>query len=112
MALDRDHLARDPAHHRRRIARAGADLEHPVAGRDLGRLDHQGDDIGLRDGLVRLDRQRRILIGVAGELRRHERLARHLAHRREQARIARCRGLRSGGGPSPRAGRRSLPCIR
>ena len=27
-----DHLARDPAHHRCRIARPGADLEHPVPG--------------------------------------------------------------------------------
>jgi hypothetical protein len=63
MALDRDHLAGDSAHHRRRITRAGADLEHPVARRDLGRLDHQRDDIRLGDGLVGFDRKGAVLIG-------------------------------------------------
>ena len=53
MALDRDHLAGDPADHRSRVARARADLEHLVAGADPGRRDHLGDDIGLRNGLAR-----------------------------------------------------------
>ena len=56
VALDGEHLARHAAHHRRRIARAGADLEHLVAWLDLGKLEHAGDDIGLGDGLPRLDR--------------------------------------------------------
>jgi len=45
----------DPAgnlgQHGGRVARAGADFQDPVAGLHLGRLDHQGDDIRLRDGL-------------------------------------------------------------
>ncbi len=77
MALDRDHLAGDPAHHRGGVARAGADLEHPSPGRDLGRLDHQRDDIGLRDGLAGLDRQRPVLIGEGAHLIGHEHLARN-----------------------------------
>ena len=47
LPLDRHHLAGDPADDRRRIAGAGADLEHLVARLDLGRLDHQRDDVRL-----------------------------------------------------------------
>ena len=83
--LDRDHAAGDPAHHRRRVARARADLEHRrLPARSSAAGDHQRDDIGLRDGLPGLDRQRRVLIGAGGQLFGHERLARHLAHRVEQ----------------------------
>ena len=62
VALDGEHLAGNAAQHRRRVARAGADLEHRVGGPKLQQLDHAGDDIRLRDGLPRLDGQRRILI--------------------------------------------------
>ena len=88
VALDGEHLAGDAAQHRRRVARAGADLEHRVGGPKLQQLDHAGDDIRLRDGLPGLDGQRRILIGEIRQMLRHERLARHRAHGRKHQRIA------------------------
>ena len=63
LALDRDDAGGDPADDRRRIAGAGPDLEHVVARLDARRLDHQRDDVRLRDGLLRLDRQRVVAIG-------------------------------------------------
>jgi hypothetical protein len=72
----------------RGVARAGSDLEHAVARREPGRGSHQRDDIGLRDGLTALDRERRILVGELLELGREECLARHRAERLEQAIVA------------------------
>src|SRR5262249_5351122 len=66
------------------VARAGADLEYSIAGLDLGKLQHARDDIGLRDGLPSLDRQRRVLIGEFPEVLGHEGLARHRAYGGEQ----------------------------
>ena len=86
-AFDRVDAGGDPARHRRRVAGAGADLEHPVAGPDPGCLEHQRDDVGLRDGLAGADRQRRILVGVAAQVGRNEHLARHLAQRGEDGRV-------------------------
>ena len=63
----------------------------------LGELDHARDDVRLRDGLPRLDGQRRILIGEFLQMLRHEGLARHRAHGGKHAadrampRAARCR---------------------
>ena len=88
MALDGEHLAGDAAQHRRRVARAGADLEHRVGGLGFQQLDHAGDDVRLRDGLPGLDGKCRILIGEVGQMLRHERLARHRAHRRKHQGIA------------------------
>ena len=87
VALDGIDLARDAAQHGGGIARAGAHFEHLVAGIELEQLDHAGDDVGLGDGLPRLDRQRRILIGELRQVLRHERLARHLAHGGEHQRV-------------------------
>ena len=80
VALDGVDLARNAAQHRGGIAGTGAHFEHLVAGLELEQLDHAGDDIGLRDGLARLDRQRRVLIGEFREVLRNERLARDFAH--------------------------------
>ncbi len=80
MPLDSAHAARDPAHHRGRVAGARANFEHVVARLNLGKLDHACDDIRLRDGLPRLDGKRRILVGEFLQRPRHEGLARHLAH--------------------------------
>jgi hypothetical protein len=88
MPLDRLHLRRDLAEHRRRIARAGADLEHAVAGLDLGGFDHQRHDIGLRDRLALADRQRPVLIGEFLEAGLDEHLARHPPHRLEHMPVA------------------------
>ena len=78
--LDGEHLLGDAAHHRGGVARSGADFEHPVARRHIGRLDHQRDDIGLADRLLLADRQRAVLIGEFAQAIRQEFLARHLAH--------------------------------
>ena len=88
MPLDRVNLAGDAAQHRRRVAGAGANLEHLVGGFQLQQLDHAGDDVRLRDGLPGLDGERRILIGEVRQMLRHERLARHGAHGRKHQRIA------------------------
>ena len=87
VSLDGEHLVGHAAHDRRGVARSGADLEHRVAWLDLGKLDHAGDDIRLRDGLARLDGQRRILVDELLEMLRHEGLARHRAHGFKQERI-------------------------
>jgi hypothetical protein len=87
VALYRVDLASDAAHHRRRIARARADLEHLVAWLELEQLDHAGDDVRLRDGLPRLDGQSRILVGEFLQRVGHEGLARDPAHGGKHKRI-------------------------
>jgi hypothetical protein len=86
--LDRADFAGDAREHGGGVARAGADLEHAVAGADPRRLDHARDDVRLRDRLPVRDRQRRVLVGEFAHPGLEERLARHLAHRREHARVA------------------------
>src|SRR5690606_25422645 len=88
VTLDGVHAARDAAHHRGGVPRAGTDLEHALAGGDPGRVDHQGDNVGLRDRLAFTDRQRRILVGELAHARIDEHLARHLAHRVEDVTVA------------------------
>ncbi len=88
VALDRIDLPGDARHDRRRVAGPGADFEHPVAGLQRRRVDHQRHDEGLGNRLPVFDRQRRILVGEFAELRRHELLARHRAHRFEHQRVA------------------------
>ncbi len=79
--LDRVDLAREPPEDRRRIARAGPDLEHPVSGSELGRRRHQRHDVGLRDRLAALDRKGRVRIGELLEAGREEGLTRYAPHR-------------------------------
>ena len=87
VSLDREDLIGEARQHRRRIARAGADFEHAVVGRYPRRIDHPGDDVGLRDRLPRRDRQRGVGISEFGEVGGYEKLARHGPHRGEQPRI-------------------------
>ena len=49
---------------------------------------HQGDDVGLRDGLPVADRERPVPVGVLPRVLRNEPVPRHAAHRLEDARIA------------------------
>src|SRR5262249_39088650 len=79
--------ARQPREHCRLIARAGADLEHLVARRQLECLGHHGDDLRLAYGLALADRQRLVLIGLVVEGLRHEVLARHPADGVEHRRV-------------------------
>lgn len=85
MTFDREDPARDPRKDGGGIPRARPDLEHPVAGRDLERLRHECDDVGLRDRLAALDRQRGVAVGEFLEVRREKRLARHLGHGSQHA---------------------------
>ena len=50
-------------------AEACSDLEHLVAGIQIGLFDHQGHDEGLRNGLAIADRKRRVFIGEFFEAR-------------------------------------------
>src|SRR3546814_14184724 len=84
VSLDREYLVRHLPHDSGGITGAGADLEHPVPRLQPRRLDHQRDDIGLRNRLLGLDRQRRILNGEFADMLRHEFLAWYGAHRVEQ----------------------------
>jgi NAD+ kinase len=52
---------------------------------DRGNLRHVGDDEGLRDGLAVSDGQWRIAVGCVAHLLWNEEMARHLAHRGEDA---------------------------
>ena len=110
-ALDGIDLAGNAREHGRRIARAGADLEHTLAALEPQRLDHEGDDVGLRDGLLGLDRQRRILVGEFPQIRPAENpRAERCASRRARSSIAR-RGRESRAPPCPHAGRQNRPLL-
>src|SRR5271165_2851028 len=63
----------------RRVARSGADLEHSLAAAQPERLDHECDDVGLRDCLTLLDWQRSIFVGEFAKLLGQEGLARDAA---------------------------------
>ena len=77
-----------PAGDRGGVARAGADLQQPVAGLERGGLEHQADDVGLGDGLALGDRQGAVVVGELAQRPGHEGLARDLAQGVEHARIA------------------------
>ena len=56
--------------------------------RDVQRLRHERDDVGLGDRLIVADRQRRIDVGVGAVRFGHEQVTRHLEHCVEHARAA------------------------
>ena len=58
-------LARQLGQHRRLVAAAGADFQHPIIGPQVEQIGHHGDDVGLRDRLAEADRQRPVGIGRA-----------------------------------------------
>ena len=80
VALDRPHVRRHPAQHRGAVAGPGPHLQHPVVRSDLGRLGHDGDDVGLRDGLALRDRERVVVVGELGQVVGQEAFAGHRAH--------------------------------
>ncbi len=86
--LDGIDLANHFREHRCRVSGAGPYLQGAAAGARLDALDHEGDDIGLRNGLVGLDRQRRILVRELGEFVGEKSLARDTSHRFEHRWIA------------------------
>ena len=86
--LDRVDPGGEAGEDRRVVARAGADLEHPVAGREAELLAHDRDDVGLRDRLALADRQRVVGVGFGAKGSGHEQMPRHLGHRGEDAFVA------------------------
>ena len=78
--FDRVDMARDLRQHRGGIAGTGADLENLLAALQHQGFRHEGDDIGLRNGLLPGNRERRILVGEFAQVFRQEQLARHLSH--------------------------------
>jgi hypothetical protein len=74
-----------PRQNRGRVARSGADLENLLAAVELERLADRRDDPGLGDRLALADRKRPVGVGAPAPAQRHEKLARHLRHRREDA---------------------------
>ena len=79
-ALDAVDLPGDLGEDRGCVARAGPDLKDRLAALQGQGLGHQGDDVGLRDRLAFLDRERDILIGELAKLFGKEGLARDGAH--------------------------------
>ena len=92
MTLDRVDVPRDPREDRRRVARARADLEDGLAAGEAKRLGHHRNDVGLRDRLAGLDRQRTVVVREVGQLGRQECLAGNVAHRLQHARVAHAAG--------------------
>ena len=88
MALDRIDVGGDQASQGAGIARAGADLEDAVAAGQRRCLEHQGDDVGLRDRLAFGDGQRRVFVGLVAKVGGDEFFARQPPHRREDGGVA------------------------
>jgi hypothetical protein len=71
-------------------------FEHPVGGRKLERLHHLGDERRLRRHLTVRDRQRRILVGMCGEIRRDELRPRDRSDGFEETRVTNAMSARGG----------------
>jgi len=67
MPFDTEDLCRNSAQDRRRVTRTSPDLEHPLGRLEPQRLDREGDDVRLRNGLAFAYRQRPIVVGKIGQ---------------------------------------------
>ena len=83
--LDRVHLGGELGEHRGLIARARADVEHPLAALQRELLADERDHVRLRDRLLAADRQRGVGVRGLAQLRREKELTRHASHRGEHA---------------------------
>ena len=88
MPLDAEYFAGQSAQNRRRVTRSGANIEDAVAGLDLGGLDHQRDNVWLRNSLTGGDGERSVFVGKFLHSCTNESLARHLPHRFEHALVS------------------------
>ena len=87
-SLDGEDLACNLREDSRRVTTSGTYLQYFFASAQAQGLDHEGDDIGLRNRLAGADRKRTIFISLALEILRHEDFSRHLSHGVEHERIA------------------------
>jgi hypothetical protein len=83
--LDRDHARRELVEHGGAVARAGADVEHPLRALQREQRAHRGHDVRLGDRLALPDREGGVVVGVRHVRRRDEGLAGHALHRRQNA---------------------------
>jgi len=72
-AFNRINLSDERSQDRGLVAGAGAHLQNAVAGARRGDLGHDGDQVGLRDGLLVADRQWAVVVGALGILGRDKR---------------------------------------
>jgi hypothetical protein len=92
VALDRPDLADDRTEDRGGVAGAGADLEDALVAVELEGFEHQGDDVGLGDGLPFLDREGGVVEGELGERLGDESVPGSAAHRLEDQRVGHAAG--------------------
>ena len=83
--LDRHDLGGELVEHRGRVARARADVEHPLGPPEPEELAHGGDDVRLRDRLLLADGSAASSYARSASCARDERLARDALHRGEHA---------------------------
>src|SRR5438874_8323151 len=92
MTLDPVDLRGDAACDGSRVSGSRADVEDVVIVLELQRLQHQRNDVRLRNRLFLIDRQRGILVSELDQFMRHELLARHLGHGAEDVLVANAAG--------------------
>src|SRR5919201_1325932 len=83
--FDAVHLGGDPTGHRRGVPRARSHVEHSIVLSELQCLEHEGDDVWLRDRLLLIDRERGIFVSEFDERVWYEFLTRDFRHRMENA---------------------------
>src|SRR3954447_7150118 len=79
-ALNRVHIGGDLRQHCGGVTGTGADLEDFFAALEHQGFCHEGDNVGLGNGLARANRERRVFVSEFAQTLRHEQLSRHLAH--------------------------------
>ena len=99
--LDREHLRRERGEERRLVARARADLEHPLPAREAQRFKVAGVCERLRDRLIVPDRERGVLIGPVAQRYRDEPVSRRLGERLEDCEVAHALGAKRLDEPCP-----------
>ena len=80
MALDGVDVARDFRENRGRVAGTCTNLQDPFSAVKRQGLGHERDDVGLRDCLPLLNRQRGVFIGKLSKLLRHKGFTGHAPH--------------------------------
>ena len=87
MPLDGVNLGDQPGKNGCAVSRAGSNFEGSIAWAWCRTLDHQRDDVGLRDRLSSFDREGCIEISELREVRRDKKLPWNIAHSFEHRRI-------------------------
>jgi hypothetical protein len=70
------------------VSGAGADFEDYVGGVEAEEFEHEGDDVGLGDGLSFPDRKRRVVVSVLAKRGAYEFMARDPGHDGEDSDVA------------------------